>query len=142
MLSFLWFFVFSERAGYLKQKGDEGTERLHPSRRRKNATEDDNNLPHMLASWSSQTQGSRSTMSDNRKRRIRSKMTDEDCTKKGWMEIVFAQEEAKQNKPHIVYRNLSSTHAASKPIKADVIQCAHSISAGGRRGHIGRGSAL
>ena len=38
------------------------------------------------------------------------------------MEIVCAQEEAKQNKPHIVYRNLSSTHAASKPIKADVIR--------------------
>ena len=61
------------------------------------------------------------------------------------MEIVFAQEEAKQNKPHIVYRNLSSTHAASKPIKADVIRLAmviQSISAGGRWGHIGRGSAL
>ena len=39
-----------ERAGYLKQEGDEGTERLHPSRRRKNATEEDSNLPRMLAS--------------------------------------------------------------------------------------------
>ena len=45
-------FVFGiwEREGYLKQEGDEGTERLHPSRRRQNATEEDNNLPHMLAS--------------------------------------------------------------------------------------------
>ena len=33
-------------------------------------------------------------------------------------------------------------NAASKPMKADIIQCAYSISAGGRRGHIGWGSAL
>ena len=44
------------------------------------------------------------------------------------MEIVCAQEEAKQNKPHIVYRNLSSTHAASKPIKADVIRLSNLLS--------------
>ena len=44
------------------------------------------------------------------------------------MEIVFAQEEAKQNKPHIVYRNLSSTHEASKPIKADVIRLSNLLS--------------
>ena len=47
---FPFVFGISERAGYLKQEGDEGTERLHPSRRRKNATEDESNPPHMLAS--------------------------------------------------------------------------------------------
>ena len=46
------------------------------------------------------------------------------------MEIVCAQEEAKQKKPHIVYRNPSSTHAASKPIKADVIRLSNQLPEG------------
>ena len=54
------------------------------------------------------------------KGRIRSKITDENSTKNGWTDIVFAQEEAKQNQPRILYRNLSSTHAASKPSKLTV----------------------
>ena len=41
--------------------------------------------------------------------------------------IVIAWEEAKQNRPDTEYRNLSSTNAASKPKKADIILCAHSI---------------
>ena len=51
MLSFLSFFIW-ERTGELKREGGEGAEKdsMHTSRHRKNATEDDSNLPHTPAS--------------------------------------------------------------------------------------------
>ena len=63
---------------------------------------DENNLPHMLASKSSQTQDSRQQRATTRKRKIRSKITDEYCSKNRWTEIDIEQrrasEEANQNK--------------------------------------------
>ena len=51
MLSFLSFFIW-ERTGELKREGGEGAEKdsMHTSRQRKNATENDSNLPHTPAS--------------------------------------------------------------------------------------------
>ena len=51
MLSFLSFCIW-ERTGELKREGGEGAEKdsMHTSRQRKNATEDDSNLPHAPAS--------------------------------------------------------------------------------------------
>ena len=51
MLSFLSFCIW-QRRGKLKREGGEGAEKdsMHTSRHRKNATEDDSNLPHTPAS--------------------------------------------------------------------------------------------
>ena len=102
-------------SGNLKQEGVKGAERLHPYKQTNKECHwrwkqpvntclqaDENNLPHMLASKSSQTQDSRQQRATTRKRRIRSKNTDESCSKNRWMEIDIEQrrasEEANQNK--------------------------------------------
>ena len=63
-----------------------------------------------------------------------------------WMDIVIEQwrslEEAKQKKARAGCRNLSSTTTASQPKKADIIQCALSIFAGGASGTRWRGECL
>ena len=84
------------------------------------------------------------------------KNTDEYCSKNRWMDIVIEQrrwmdivieqwcslEEAKQKKARAGCRNLSSTTTASQPKKADIIQCALSIFAGGASGTRWRGECL
>ena len=63
-----------------------------------------------------------------------------------WMDIVIEQwcalEDAKQKKARAGCRNHSSTTTASQPKKADIIQCALSIFAGGPSGTRWRGECL
>ena len=78
MLSFLSLFVFGKERGISSKKMTKARKDfIHKSRQRKNATEDESNLPHMLASrWKSATHACKlvftntrqqATMSDNRK---------------------------------------------------------------------------
>ena len=152
-------FLFLSLGGseYLKQEGAEGAERLHPYRQTNKECHwrwkqpantclqaDENNLPHMLASKSSQTQDSRQQRATTRKRRIRSKITDEYCSKNRWMEIDIEQrrasEEANQNKTDAeTFLQQTQDQSQRRLILSYVF---FSNSAGARRGRIGQGNAL
>ena len=105
MLSFLSLFVFGKERGISSKKMTKARKDfIHKSRQRKNATEDESNLPHMLASrWKQPAThacklvftNTRQAAGDNERQQENEESgqqkTDEYCSRNRWMEIAIEQ---------------------------------------------------